>query len=216
MGRNVRLVPALLMLVLFVGCPGSFVDNDDVADDDDDAVDDDDTGDDDDSDPNCLGTWGLRDIATGLCWQNPADTSYMDWQQATEYCAELEVGGALDWRVPDIGELVTLLRGCADGATDSSTTNSTCTMLPQGCVPADICVDHESCGECEYYEGPASDGCYWKSGLAGSCTNAYWSSSTAGGNGVNPWFVTFGNGAVGGGGPPSSAFLVRCVREGGL
>ena len=168
----------------------------------------------DDDDVDCLRSWGLRDDTTDLCWEDPPDARNMDWQQATAYCDELDAGGASDWRLPDIGELVSLLRGCDDGEIQSLSTNSSCAMVPEGCVAADTCVDQADCGECEYYAGPAVDGCYWKSGLTGACTNAYWSASTDGGNGVNPWFVTFGNGGVGGHGPPTSVFLVRCVRGG--
>ncbi len=167
-----------------------------------------------DADAECLASWGLRDDATDLCWQNPPAASYLDWEQAAAHCDELDVGGASDWRLPDIGELVSLLRGCDDGSMESSNTTSSCTMVPEGCVPDDACVDHASCAECEYYEGPAEDGCYWRNGLLGACTNVYWSASTDGGNGVNPWFVDFGAGGVGGQGPPSSVFLVRCVRGG--
>ncbi len=168
----------------------------------------------DDTDVHCLRTWGLRDTATDLCWQDPPEARNLDWQQATAYCDELTAGAATDWRLPDIDELVSLLRGCDDGVIQSSGTASSCAMVPAECAVVDTCVDHVSCGECEYYQGPALDGCYWMSGLTGACTNVYWSASTDGGNGVNPWFANFGNGGVGGHGPPSSVFLVRCVRGG--
>ncbi len=190
-----------LLVLLAVLCAGGCVD----------PPDDTDTPPDDD-DVRCAGASGLRDTATDLCWQDPPAASYMEWPQATEYCDQLELGGVSDWRLPDIDELISLLRGCDDGAVGSSSTTSSCAMVPADCSAADTCVDHVSCAECDYYQGPESDGCYWMRGLTGACTNVYWSASTDGGNGVNPWFANFGNGAVGGHGPPSSVFHARCVH----
>ena len=165
-------------------------------------------------DPSCSSAWGLRDSATDLCWENPSDEVYRAWDEAIAACESSTVGDASDWRLPDIDELASLLRGCDDGVVTSADDESSCSMEPEGCAATDSCVGTSDCGACAYYEGPADDGCYWLDGLAGSCTNAYWSSSTDGGNGVNPWFVTFGDGAIGGQGPSTSAFLVRCVRGG--
>ena len=180
------------------GCGGAPPDDDDL-----------------DGDADCQRSWGLRDGTTGLCWQDPPEASYMDWEQAIAWCDELTVGGASDWRLPNIEELASLLRGCDDGTIGSASTESSCTLLPEGCAAEDACVDQAACGECSYYEGPAADGCYWEGALTGACTNAYWSASTDGGNGINPWFVTFGNGSVGGPGTATSVFHVRCMRGGG-
>lgn len=172
-----------------------------------------DTGSDSAVDTNCHSSWGFRDPNTGLCWQNPPDVHYMDWQQATDYCNDLATGGFTDWRMPDIDELISLLRGCNDGIAGEAHTLSNCTMIPAGCATTDSCEEYASCGQCEYYDGPAPDGCYWISGLSGSCNNAYWSSSTEAGNGVTPWFALFGNGSVHGYGTINSVFSVRCLRN---
>lgn len=66
----------------------------------------------------------VHDSKTGLVWQqNSADTNHdgsvtsapypagdtMKWQDAMDYCKELEYAGRTDWRLPDLQELTTLV-----------------------------------------------------------------------------------------------------------
>jgi len=49
------------------------------------------------------GTW--TDPATGLMWQKRDNGSDVNWQQATNYCQNLSLGGYTGWRLPGIDEL---------------------------------------------------------------------------------------------------------------
>jgi len=66
----------------------------------------------------------VNDSKTGLAWQqNTADTNNdgtvtpapypggdsMKWQQAIDYCEELDYGGTTSWRLPEYKELMTLV-----------------------------------------------------------------------------------------------------------
>lgn len=48
-------------------------------------------------------TW--TDPATGLMWTKMDNGSDVDWNQATAYCANLQLAGYSGWRLPTIGEL---------------------------------------------------------------------------------------------------------------
>ena len=45
------------------------------------------------------------DPVTRLIWTKKDNGSDVDWQQATEYCKNLRLGGRSDWRLPAIDEL---------------------------------------------------------------------------------------------------------------
>ncbi len=51
------------------------------------------------------------DSSTGLMWQDNSDakTLKLNWQDAVEYCQELNLDGYNDWRLPSIKELQTLV-----------------------------------------------------------------------------------------------------------
>jgi hypothetical protein len=48
-------------------------------------------------------TW--NDSATGLIWAHKDNGSDVDWNQASNYCANLQLGGYSGWRLPTIDEL---------------------------------------------------------------------------------------------------------------
>jgi hypothetical protein len=48
------------------------------------------------------------DSATGLMWSLHDNGLDLTWEQATSYCRSLNLGGADDWRLPEIGELKVL------------------------------------------------------------------------------------------------------------
>ncbi len=51
-------------------------------------------------------TWD--DGQTGLTWAVRDNGEDVSWNQAREYCANLQLGGATDWRLPTVDELKTL------------------------------------------------------------------------------------------------------------
>ena len=63
------------------------------------------------------------DPATNLTWQNPQKDAYtkddggLTQPDAIRYCEELVLGGYDDWRLPNIDELRTVLRGNPDTET---------------------------------------------------------------------------------------------------
>jgi hypothetical protein len=50
-----------------------------------------------------LGVW--TDPATGLMWAKKDNGRNVTWQQATDYCRNLQLARHTDWRLPAIGEL---------------------------------------------------------------------------------------------------------------
>lgn len=48
-------------------------------------------------------TW--TDPATGLTWARQDNGSYLNWNQAANYCQSLNLGGYSTWRLPTIDEL---------------------------------------------------------------------------------------------------------------
>jgi hypothetical protein len=52
---------------------------------------------------DALPTW--TDPATGLMWARQDNGSDVDWNQASNYCANLQLGGYSGWRLPTIDEL---------------------------------------------------------------------------------------------------------------
>jgi tetratricopeptide (TPR) repeat protein len=48
-------------------------------------------------------TW--TDSTTGLMWTNKENGGDVNWQQATDYCKNLQLAGHTDWRLPTIDEL---------------------------------------------------------------------------------------------------------------
>jgi len=56
-----------------------------------------------------LGTGIVRDNITDLEWQQNSPYDTYRWQEAVDYCNNLELGGHSDWRLPSIKELSTLV-----------------------------------------------------------------------------------------------------------
>jgi hypothetical protein len=51
----------------------------------------------------------VRDIATGLRWQRAVSPKTFQFDGARSYCAHLTLAGKKGWRVPTMGELLTLI-----------------------------------------------------------------------------------------------------------
>ncbi len=137
-----------------------------------------------------------------LLWQNPPSDSQMSWDDAVDYCNDLDLDGYIDWRLPSIGELRTLIRGCPATETDGS-----CNVHEDDCVSM-ACRD-AACDGCTENDGP-TDGCYWPHGFGGECF-WYWSSTVIDGMDGGRWLVYFPVGGVGDD-YISGNNAVRCVR----
>jgi hypothetical protein len=162
--------------------------DDDGSPDDDDDNDmspaDDDDDDNDDASP-VGGTY--TDSNTHLMWEVD-NSGGSDWPAALIYCNELSLGGFMDWRVPTIDELRTLISGC--GATQ---TGGTCGVT-NGCT-ASSCLSG-SCTGCPVSQGPGPSGCYFPSALHGGCGEPYWSSTSDANDPALWWSVDFSTGAI--------------------
>ena len=155
------------------------------------------------------GTWTFP--KSGLTWQVTPTGGAMNWSNARKHCAGLSLDG-VGWRLPTIGELRTLLRGCPGSATGGAC------KVSDSCL-ASSCWDKGGCGSCSKKNGPA-DGCYWPDEMQGPC-DWYWSSSPVEDGDGFAWYVSFYYGYfyyvavdyVYRHGGAYSAIRVRCVRD---
>jgi len=117
---------------------------------------------------NCTNSYRIwSDPATGLSWQDPQKDAYTSNYQgltqpdAERYCKELVLGGYDDWRLPDIDELRTLLRG-----NPSHESTGDC-PVHEGSFKGDMY--DPGFIQAPDYEGPGAGGCYWMPELTGPC-----------------------------------------------
>ncbi|MBW2553503.1 MAG: DUF1566 domain-containing protein [Deltaproteobacteria bacterium] len=160
------------------------------------------------------------DDEADLCWQDPQKDAYdyddigLTQPDAVRYCEEVVFGGYDDWRLPDIDELRTLIRGNPPTEADGEC------PLTDGSPRSDM--SHEACSDNIPYDGPGPGGCYWPLELAGTCDKPdpaaeghpmeYCSSTVASDNDQWVGAILFENGAVAFNHINSFAD-VRCVRD---
>jgi hypothetical protein len=171
------------------------------------------------------GTDGVTffDRVSGLCWQDDGDLSQANWFEAsgeydafhnpgvTDICGDLVLGGHDDWRLPEIDELVGLVRGCVDGSPTSDLSVSTCGLDDPSCLE-DSCNDGIDCDGCPAGYGPSDDSNYHHLELIETHYD-FWSSSLV--TGVVPaqaWCVYFRYGSNYGS-QRTDSNTVRCVRD---
>ena len=111
---------------------------------------------------------GVLDAVTGLCWQDPSyfgdGEGGIAWADAVAYCDTLELDGQDDWRMPNVDEVRTIVRGCPSTQTDGA------------CSIVDGSPDtmfSEACDGCLQFAGP-NGGCYWAEGFTGQCPGNVW------------------------------------------
>jgi len=108
-----------------------------------------------------------NDPATNITWQNPQKDAYTEGDggltqpDALRYCEELVLGGYDDWRLPNIDEMRTVMRGNPD-----TETGGNCPMT-EGSAMADM--GDEACAPIKEFGGPGAGGCYWAPELSGTC-----------------------------------------------
>ena len=109
-----------------------------------------------------------NDPDTNLSWQDPQKDAYdysdpgLPQPDALRYCEELVIGGYDDWRLPDIDELRTLIRG-----NPGTMTGGDCPIHDEGSPKTDM--SDPACGPALDYQGPGVGGCYWLPELTGTC-----------------------------------------------
>jgi hypothetical protein len=165
------------------------------ADTDTDTDKDSDTGTGTNSGNECTGDGVWYDESSSLCWQDPPPSGTCTWSEANSYCDSLDLGSHTDWRLPNISELISLIRGCVDGKETGDLSPSACEMTPAGCAVTDSCDNDINCATCADQSGPGSGGCYWDPSLGGTCL-FYWSSSSRVSSTSYAWSVNFRYGHV--------------------
>ncbi len=143
------------------------------------------------------------DPKSGLTWEMGTNLS-VAFATAQTYCANLDLGGHTDWRLPSIDELRTLIAGCPSTMTGGSCPiHDSCTS--SACITGD-------CSGCPAGAGPGQNGLYLAPGLETTLDTHYWSSTTLPLS-ENPAFVVeFNTGKVGIAVTTVTWKAVRCTR----
>ncbi len=154
----------------------------------------------------CSGTrFCWEDETSSLYWQNPEPgtgslCTFCNWDEASDFCSGLELGGHSDWRLPLIQELISLVRGC---------NQDDCEVTDPDCLEASC---NDQCNSCPDGGGPGQEDCYWDESLDGTC-RVYWSDSPF--STTSTWVVNFTNSAVHyTNSQPAAIAWGRCVRGG--
>ena len=162
-------------------------------------------------DGRCLTTW--RDPGTNLVWQRYASLT-MKWTEAIDACELNHPGLPGDsWRLPNLSELRTLVRGCpatvnggscgAVDVCDACGVSAAC--LGESCMTS-------TCDDC-YNGGGPNGGCFGPGELDNYC-GSFWSSSTFPGNTSWAWHMMYWSGRPSYHHKTVYTELVRCVRDG--
>jgi len=153
------------------------------------------------------------DPATGFQWQETPTGGTMNWSAAVTHCQNLDLAGT-GWRLPNISELRTLVRGCgAIEAYGSCEVQDACATCGAGevCLTAACWTDAE-CNPSVCTNGGGPAGCYWPQQLGGTCVNPCWSSSSVESDTYYKWLVDFSDGYVDSMGQDIGN-EARCVRD---
>jgi len=163
---------------------------------------------------SCEGDGVWEDTATGLCWMREdahievsendyQDIYFMNWWDASTLCSKNKWGGYSDWRLPEVQELISLVRDCP---------SENCPVIDPVCLDY-TCNDDQACAGCEEpLAGPGAEGCYWPSGLGPDCSFPRWSISLVESHSELAWCVDFAVGEVYPWNRNGTAYRVRCVR----
>lgn len=155
------------------------------------------------------GTW-YEDVL-GRYWEKCMGmVERVSFEDAQEYCQNLSLDGESDWRLPNIDELRTLIRGCPD-----SEYGGAC-IATDGSGPDSNWVE-EDCLGCPYMEGPAIGGCYWPDELEGECADGagFWTTSFFPSSENDVWAFGFANCRLESTYTDEHENRVRCVRDPG-
>ncbi len=159
----------------------------------------------DDTDPRnpSVGAGVYIDPVSGLIWQQEGPSDLYDQPSAIAYCDALDHAGFDDWRLPNIDDLRSLVRGCPDSETGGACeVTEACSEM--SCF-TDICLG------CDEGLGPA-DSCYQPVELDGDCT-IYTSTSVRSDLPEIPWVIDFTTANIANITSPILPYNVRCVRN---
>jgi len=158
------------------------------------------------------------DSSTGLVWwqyrpnSGPVNLnqSVATWSEAKTYCANNSASlPGTGWRLPNISELRSLIRGCA--ATETGGACGIVDICPQcgehqSCLKwdeckTDGCWDCPYCSGCSFRQGPGPGGYYWDSAFGGDSLDwqgnqEYWSSSLYKDSTDGAFYVKFSSGEL--------------------
>ena len=144
-----------------------------------------------------------KDSSTDLVWSSKA-LGTMTLSNAVSYCDNLTEGGYIDWHLPNISELRTLIQNC-----ESTVTGGSCGVVDTGnsetsCLADGTCwnISCSSCG------ANSIIGYYSKFGETGWFSSSSYTSDIAN----YSWRVNFDFGSVGDGSNTNES-QVRCVRN---
>ena len=146
-----------------------------------------------------------------LIWSDRSSNE-MSWSSAKQYCEDLTEGGYTDWRLPNIGELRTLL--IADRVSNRCRVSEINNCLSLKCWSCSTCTQtgtedpNDQYKFCSDWGTDYSDGRYSR---LGDGKVWLWSSSTQSGSPNNAWLVFFDYGLVADGRKTDNRY-VRCVR----
>ena len=149
-------------------------------------------------DPDTSLTW------TSLKYYKDDGSSGLAWDEALNYCENLEEGGYTDWHLPNIDELRSLVQNCPDselgGACKASEEN--------GCLDKDECYSMGDCFSCS--SDKEKTGKYSK--LNDAFEYWFWSSSTRTDYEDAAWVVEFYAAYIFYAKKTHDYMYVRCVR----
>lgn len=153
--------------------------------------------------PPCCGTGREApcvDEISGYAWSDLSKMG-MNWNEAKGYCLDLEEGDYPkgSWRLPTISELRTLVRECAETATDGS------------CGVTDDCLASNCCKE-ELCKTPCSYDWSGERSLFGEIYRL-WSSSNYSDDANFAWMVDFGVASLSPSPKTKEKYPVRCVAR---
>jgi len=134
------------------------------------------------------------DSSTGLMWQAGA-VQNRTWQEAMDYCDGLDYEGYTDWKLPNLDELKSLVKGC------DKTTN---------CTVTSSCTGYTACHNDSCKNGCASGN--YLPPQVGQQKSAYWTSDEEAQTPQNAWMVNFTTGSVSYLKKTWDNQLARCVR----
>ena len=118
-----------------------------------------------------LGDGRIADYDHELYWTADKSPDYLDWDDAKQYCSDLDVAGIHGWRLPTVDELRTLVVGCSklEPGDECGVTDPDCLSPANGGGCITYGPNNCACGEAE--------GCYWDTGLLGGSCSRVWSGS---------------------------------------